>query len=85
MTLLAAISASMLGAAVLGVNLFKDAQFAAAEQSVNATRQQIASVEDSSALYRDIHKVVQPSVVEIWVTKTVAHAPTQVPEQFRRT
>jgi serine protease Do len=79
-----AISGSLLGAAVLGVNLFQDGQFAFAEQSVNATRQQLASVEDSSSLYRDIHKVVEPTVVEIQVTKTVAHAQTQIPEQFRQ-
>ena len=79
-----AVSASLLGAAVLGVHLFEDAQFARAEQSVNATRQQLASVEDSSALYRDIHKVVQPSVVEIRVTKSVPHPQSQVPQEFQR-
>ncbi|MGA2231601.1 MAG: PDZ domain-containing protein [Tepidisphaeraceae bacterium] len=79
-----ALSGSILGAAVLGVHLFQDGQFALAEQSVNATRQQLASVEDSSDVYRDIHKVVEPSVVEIQVTKTVPHAQTQIPEEFQR-
>jgi S1-C subfamily serine protease len=41
-------------------------------------------VEDSSDVYRDIHKVVEPSVVEIQVTKTVPHAQTQIPEEFQR-
>jgi serine protease Do len=80
----AALSGSILGAAVLGVHVFQDGQFAYAEQAVNATRQQLAGVEDSSALYRQIHKVVEPSVVEIQVTKSVPHQETQIPEQFRR-
>ncbi len=79
-----AVSASVLGAAVLGVRLFQDGQFAYAEQNVNATRQQLASVEDSSDVYRDIHKVVEPSVVEIRVTKTIPHAQSQVPPMFQR-
>jgi len=79
-----ALSGSILGAAVLGVHLFQDGQFAFAEQSVNATRQQLASVEDSSDVYRDIHKVVEPSVVEIQVTKTAPHAQTQIPQEFQR-
>ncbi|MGA2582471.1 MAG: PDZ domain-containing protein [Tepidisphaeraceae bacterium] len=80
----AALSASILGAAVLGVHVFQDGQFAYAEQTVNATRQQLASVDDSSAVYRDIHNVVEPSVVEIRVTKTVPHEQTQIPEEFQR-
>jgi serine protease Do len=79
-----AISGSLLGAAVLGVNLFQDGQFALAAQSVNATRQQLASVEDSSDVYRDIHKVVEPSVVEIQVTKTMPHEQSQIPQEFQR-
>lgn len=79
-----AISASLLGAAVLGVHFFQDGQFALAEQSVNATRQELSTVEDSSAVYRDIHTVVEPSVVEIQVTKTVAHAASPIPPNLQR-
>jgi len=80
----AVLSAAVLGAAVFGVRVFQDAQFAYAEQSVNATRQELATVEDSSAVYRDIHKVVEPSVVEIQVTKTVQNAPTPIPPMLQR-
>jgi serine protease Do len=79
-----ALSGSVLGAAVLGVHIFQDGQFALAEQSVNATRQQLASVEDSSDVYRDIHRVVEPSVVEIQVTKTIAHAASPIPPEFQK-
>ena len=78
------LSGSVLGAAVLGAHIFQDGQFALAEQSVDATRQQLASVEDSSALYRDIHKVVESTVVEISVTKTVAHAASPIPPNMQR-
>jgi serine protease Do len=80
----AALSASILGAAVLGVHIFQDTQFAYAEQSVNATRQQLAGMEDASSVYRDIHKVVSPTVVEIRVTKTVARPEAQIPPAFQR-
>jgi len=78
------LSGAVLGAAVLGVNVFHDTQFAQAEQQVNAARQDLAVVEDSSTVYRDIHRVVEPSVVEIQVTKTVHHAGTPIPPGFER-
>jgi serine protease Do len=79
-----ALSGTILGAAVLGVRLYNDGQFAMAEQTVNASRQELSSVEDSSVVYRDIHKAVEPSVVEIRVTKTVGHVPSQIPQEFQR-
>ncbi len=78
-----AISGSVL-AAVAGVHIFQDTQFAYAEQSVNATRQQLAAIEDASSLYRDIHKVVEPTVVEIRVTKTVDRPAAQIPPELQQ-
>ena len=81
---IATVSGAILGAAVFGVNVFHDAQFARAAQEVSATRQQLAAVEISSDVYREIHTVVEPSVVEIQVTKTIPHANSQIPPEFQR-
>ncbi|HUB26026.1 MAG TPA: PDZ domain-containing protein [Tepidisphaeraceae bacterium] len=78
------VSGAMLGAAVLGVDLFHDGQFALAEQNVQATRQQLSAVEDSSDVYRDVHRVVEPSVVEITVTKTIQRPQAEIPQEFQQ-
>src|SRR5580658_6695748 len=77
------LSGAILGTAVLGVDLFHDGQFAMAEQSVSATRQQLSTIQDTSQVYRDVHHVVEPSVVEIRVIKTLPHAETQIPPMFQ--
>jgi serine protease Do len=81
---IATVSGALLGAAVLGVNIFQNGQFARAAEQVTATRQQLAAVEVSSDVYRQIHQAVEPSVVEIQVTKTVPHVQTQLPPMMQR-
>src|SRR4051812_8042510 len=56
---------------IVGGSLVKDVQFARAEQQVDASRQQIASVQDLAAVYKAVGKAVEPSVVSIDVTKTM--------------
>lgn len=61
-----------------GTTLVENVQFARAEQQVQATRQQLQSVQDLSTVFRDIGKAVEPSVVEIVVHKTIKGAPRQM-------
>jgi serine protease Do len=59
-------------AAWFGVNsLVHDVQFARAAQEVDATRAQLATIQDLSGIYRQVAKVVEPSVVKIDVRKTI--------------
>jgi len=78
------LSGAVLGAAVWGVNLFQDGQFAMAEQNVSATRQQLSTIQDTSDVYRQIHRVVEPSVVEIRVIKTIKQPAQQIPPEMQR-
>ncbi len=55
----------------VGGGLFRDVQFAHAQQQVEATRQQIANIQDMAAVYKAVGKAVEPSVVSIDVRKTV--------------
>jgi serine protease Do len=58
--------------AVLGGRSFlDDVQFAHAEAKVQATSSELQSVRDLSTVFRDIGKVLEPSVVQIEVHKTV--------------
>src|SRR5262249_32588058 len=54
-----------------GDSIFKNVQFARAEQQVDANRQQIANVQDMAAVFKADNKDVEPAVVEIEVTKMV--------------
>jgi len=54
-----------------GSALVGNVQFARAAQEIEATRQQLAKVEDLAAVYKAVNKVVEPSVVSIDVHKTV--------------
>jgi serine protease Do len=54
-----------------GRPLLERVQFARAEADVQATRQQLSTVEDLSTVFRHIDKVVEPSVVQIDVKKTI--------------
>ncbi|HZZ43799.1 MAG TPA: trypsin-like peptidase domain-containing protein [Tepidisphaeraceae bacterium] len=54
-----------------GYNLIENVQFARAADEVKATRQQLGTVEDMSTVFRQVGKVVEPSVVNINVTKKV--------------
>ncbi len=54
-----------------GSTLVKDVQFVRAEQRVKATREQLSSIEDLSTVFREVGRVVEPSVVNINVRKTI--------------
>ncbi|MDP9172774.1 MAG: trypsin-like peptidase domain-containing protein [Planctomycetota bacterium] len=63
----AAVAAGYLG----GRPLLQQVEFARASADVQATRQQLSTVEDLSTVFRHVGKVVEPSVVQIEVTKLV--------------
>jgi serine protease Do len=73
-------------AAWFGVNsLVHDVQFARATQEVDATRAQLATIQDLSGVYRQVAKVVEPSVVKIDVRKTIKGGRRAlIPPQFRQ-
>jgi serine protease Do len=71
MIILAAASA---GAWIGGNRLVKDVQFAQAEEKVQSSRQELQSVQDLSAVFRNVGKAVEPSVVQIEIHKTVKAA-----------
>jgi serine protease Do len=54
-----------------GNSLLERWQFARAEQQVEASREQLAHVEDLATVFRHIAKAVEPSVVKIEVKKTI--------------
>jgi len=58
------------GAGFFGFNAFESWQFARAEAQVEATREQLAQVESLADVFRDVGKVIQPSVVNIDVKKS---------------
>jgi len=71
-----ALAAVALGAALsaawfTGNALVKDVQFARAQEQVEATRAQIANVQDMAAVFKAVGRAVEPSVVSIQVTKSV--------------
>ena len=72
-------SGALVGAAVIGPKLVRDAEFAHTELVVDNARQALASAPDLSAMFRDVAKVVEPSVVNINVRKTVKVSPDQSP------
>jgi serine protease Do len=54
-----------------GAMLIENVQFARAEQKVESSREQLQNVEDLSTVFRNVAKVIGPSVVQIQVHKTV--------------
>jgi serine protease Do len=54
-----------------GATLLDRVQFARAESQVDAGRADLAQVEDMSSVFRQVAKVVDPSVVRIDVSKTI--------------
>jgi S1-C subfamily serine protease len=56
---------------MLGSGLVRDAQFARAAADVQTSREQLQKAEDLSTVFREVGKAVEPSVVNIEVTKTV--------------
>jgi serine protease Do len=65
------IAAASVAGGFFGYNLIENVQFAHAQQQVEATRQQLGTVEDMATVFRQVGKVVEPSVVNINVTKKV--------------
>ena len=65
----------------VGLNLFQNRQFAQAQQQVETSRQQLEKVQDISTAFRNVGKVVEPSVVNIRVTKNVK-IPRRMPLPF---
>lgn len=53
-----------------GFNYYQSTQFAHAADKVESTREQLARMDDLSSVFRHVGKVVEPSVVNISVTKT---------------
>jgi serine protease Do len=79
-----AAAAAIGGGAFFGAGLFRDAEFALASQRVDSARQQLSSIDEQSSAFRNIHEAVEPSVVNIRVTKTIAHESTPIPPEFQR-
>jgi serine protease Do len=78
---LSAIAAGYFG----GRPLLERMEFSRAEADVQSTRQELSTVEDLSTVFRHVGKVVEPSVVNIQVHKTVKEARSGIPEdQLRR-
>jgi hypothetical protein len=50
---------------VVGGTLVRNAQFARAQEQVQATREQIANVQDMATVLKAVGKAVEPSVVKI--------------------
>src|SRR4051812_26690232 len=73
-------------AAWFGVNsLVHDVQFARAAQEVENNRTELAKIQDLSGFYRQVAKVVEPSVVKIDVRKTIKGGRRSLtPPQFRQ-
>jgi serine protease Do len=55
----------------VGSNLVQDVKFARARDEVQSTREQLATVQDLSTVFRNVGKVVEPSVVNIEVHKSI--------------
>ena len=78
------------GAAVgsfFGTTVVQNVRFANAAEQVQATREQLSHVEGLSSVFREVGKVVEPSVVKIDVRKSIGGANRQLPfdeEALRR-
>src|SRR5688572_17788120 len=78
------------GAAVgsfFGTAVLQNVRFANAAEQVQATREQLAHVEGLSNVFREVGKVVEPSVVKIDVRKTTGGTNRALPfdeEMLRR-
>src|SRR3954466_2686047 len=66
-----AIAAASVAGGFFGYSVIENVQFARGEDQVKATRQQLGTVEDMATVFRQVGKVVEPSVVNINVTKKV--------------
>jgi serine protease Do len=66
-----AIGAGSVGAWEGGSALVQNVQFAHAEQQVASSREQLQSVQDLSSVFRNVGRVIEPTVVQIEVTRTI--------------
>jgi len=60
---------SSVAAFAFGTTVLQNARFARAEQQVETSRDQLARAEDLSSVFRNVGKVVEPSVVNLTVRK----------------
>jgi serine protease Do len=67
-------SAALAGGFFGGAALLDRVEFARAESQVETDRAQLAHVEDLSSVFREVNKVIEPSVVKIEVVKEI-HVP----------
>ncbi|MGA2584482.1 MAG: trypsin-like peptidase domain-containing protein [Tepidisphaeraceae bacterium] len=77
---IAAIAAGYFG----GRPLLDHMEFARAENTVEANRQELSTVQDLSTVFRRIDKVVEPSVVKIVVTRTTQGSGNNQAEDMMR-
>ena len=67
------------GGMLIGAGVVREYTWARAEQKVEASREQLSTVQDLSTVFREVGKVVEPSVVNIVVHKTIAGVHRQLP------
>jgi serine protease Do len=84
-----AVAGAAVGTGFFGFNYAQNSQFAHAAEQVEASRTQLAHADDLSSVFRYVGKAVEPSVVNIAVTKTAKVSQNQrtLPfnkEQLRR-
>ncbi len=65
------LSAAAVGAGFMGSELVQNVKFARAEADVQTSREQLNKADDLSTVFREVGKVVSPSVVQIQVKKTI--------------
>ncbi len=70
---------AIIGGYLVARPLLEHMQFARAAEEVELSRQQLQSVSDLSTVFRHVGKVVEPSVVNIHVVKTI-HQPKSQPQ-----
>jgi serine protease Do len=65
------LAAAAVGAGFIGSELVQNVRFASAEAQVQTSREQLSKADDLSTVFREVSKVVSPSVVQIQVHKTI--------------
>jgi len=68
-----------IGGLLVGAGVVREYAFARAEQKVEASREQLATVTDLSSVFREVGKAVEPSVVNITVHKTIKGVKRDLP------
>ncbi|HEX4793444.1 MAG TPA: trypsin-like peptidase domain-containing protein [Humisphaera sp.] len=67
-----------------GHAFFRDAAFAQQQRDVETNRQQLSTANDLMVAFRNVGKVVEPSVVNINVRKTVKNTGNRLPDDMLR-